>query len=348
MTTVAVHELLNTLYVMAQGAYLHVDHETLKVEVEGKTLLQTPVHHLGAVVCFGNVLVSPFAIHRCAEDGRAVVFMGQNGRFKARVVGPTSGNVLLRQAQYRTRDNPEVALGIARAIVAAKIQNARQVLLRGARQGPSEDKCASLRAAACVLGDVLAAVPRENDLDTVRGREGEAAVAYFSVLDHLILQNKEEFHFDGRNRRPPRDRVNALLSFLYALLFNDCVAALEGVGLDPQAGYLHSIRPGRAGLALDLMEELRAPVADRIVLTLINRKQIGGQHFEEKAGGSVLLTEDGRKTVVVAYQKRKAEEVKHGVLGRSLPVGLISHVQARLLARHLRGDMEDYLPYVSE
>ena len=348
MTIVAVHQLLNTLYVMAKGAYVHVDHETLKVEAEGKTQLQVPVHHLGAIVCFGNILVSPATIHRSAEDGRALVFLDQNGRFKARVVGPTSGNVLLRQAQHRAADAPGVALGIVRNIVAGKVQNSRQVLLRGARQAKETASGTALRAAAEELARVLASLPREDDVEALRGREGQAAVAYFSVLDHLILQNKEAFHFGGRNRRPPRDPVNALLSFLYALLFNDCIAAAEGVGLDPQLGYLHAVRPGRAGLALDLMEELRSAVADRLALTLINRKQISAEHFAERPGGAVLLTEEGRKAAVVAYQKRKSEEVRHLVLDRDLPVGLIPNVQARLLARRLRGDMQEYLPYISQ
>jgi len=206
----------------------------------------------------------------------------------------------------------------------------------------------ALREAAEVLARCSSRLPRARELDTVRGREGEAALAYFSVLGHLILQDKETFRFEGRNRRPPRDPVNALLSFQYALLFNDCVAAAEGVGLDPQVGYLHAIRPGRAALALDLMEEFRSVVADRLVLTLINRKQIGKSHFVERPGGAVSLTEEGRKAVVVAYQKRKSEEVRHAVLDRNLPIGLIPHVQVRLLARHLRGDLQEYLPYLSQ
>lgn len=348
MTTVAVHELLNTLYVMTEGSYVHVDHETLRVEVEGKTQLQVPVHHLGAVVCFGNVLVSPALIHRCAEDGRSLVFMGRNGRFKARMVGPTSGNVLLRQAQYQALADADRTLKIAQSIVAAKVKNSRQVLLRGARQrqddGPSGT---TLREASEALAATLTSLERARDLDTVRGREGEAALTYFSALAHLILVDKDTFRFPGRTRRPPRDPTNALLSFIYALLRNDCVAAAEGVGLDPQVGYLHAVRPGRPALALDLMEELRSVLADRLTLTLINRKQLTEEHFVERPGGSVSLTDEGRRITVVSYQKRKVEEAQHPVVGRRLPVGLIVHVQARLLARHLRGDMERYLPYVN-
>lgn len=349
MTNVALRELLNTLYVLAQGAYVHVDHETLKIELEGKTQLQVPIHHLGAVVCFGNVMVSPALIHQCAQDGRSLVFMDRNGRFRARMVGPTSGNVLLRQAQYRAASDSAAALDIARSIVGAKIKNSRQVLMRGARQRSEGTPAAgALREAAGDMATILPRVKRTTDLDHARGLEGEAAVAYFSALPHLILVDSQSFAFAGRSRRPPRDPVNALLSFIYALVRNDCVSAAEGVGLDPQVGYLHAVRPGRPALALDLMEELRSVLADRLTLTLINRRQVTEAHFEHRPGGAVSLTEEGRKTVVVAYQKRKAEEVHHPLLDRDLPLGLVPHVQVRLLARHLRGDMEHYLPYVHQ
>jgi CRISPR-associated protein Cas1 len=357
MTTVAVHELLNTLYVMSQQAYVRLDHDTLKVEADGKSQAQVPLLHLGAIVCFGNVMVSPALIHRCAEDGRALVFLDHDGRFKARMVGATSGNVLLRQAQYRAAESLDRTLDIARNVVAGKIKNTRQVLLRAARQGKErdEDNAApadglqnnALVEAAESLGKTMVRLEKAQDIDTVRGCEGEAALTYFGVLDHMILVDKQTFRFDGRNRRPPRDPVNALLSFLYALVLNDCVAAAEGVGLDPQMGFLHAIRPGRPSLALDLVEELRAVVADRLALTLINRRQLTSDHFAERPGGSVLLTDEGRKAVVVAYQKRKSEEVRHQLLDRGLPVGLIPHVQARLLARHLRGDLEHYIPYIN-
>lgn len=345
---VAVHQLLNTLYVMTQGAYVHVDHETLKVEVERTTVIQVPVHHLGGLVCFGNVMVSPEAIARCAEEGRSVVFLSRSGRFRGRVVGPTSGNVLLRRAQHQALDSPQKTLEIARNIVAAKVQNTRQIVLRAARQAKDGESETALRAQAEDLAAILAALPGILDLDTVRGKEGEAAMGYFGVFKHLILEDPQTFRFDGRNRRPPRDPVNAVLSFVYALLVGDCVAALEGVGLDPQVGYLHALRPGRPALALDLLEELRAPVAERLALTLVNRRQLTRDDFEERPGGGVSLTERGRKEVVVAYQKRKAEEVRHEVLDRSIPIGLIPHVQARLLARYLRGDVERYLPYIAQ
>ena len=340
------HQILNTLYVMTQGAYLHLDHETLKVEVEGNIQLQVPVHHLGAVVCFGNIMVSPGAMHRCAEDGRALVLLDFNGRFKARLVGPISGNVLLRQAQHRALESPQQTLAIARNMVAGKIQNARHVVMRCSREAEESEDAEAFRLVGERHSAILSELAESGDIDTVRGLEGMAAALYFSVFNHMVRRDKETFRFDGRNRRPPRDPVNALLSFLYALLLNDCVAGAEGVGLDPQIGYLHAIRPGRPSLGLDLMEELRSVLADRLALTLINRQQITRDHFVERPGGATYLNEVGRKAVVVAYQKRKADEVYHSVADRKTPLGLVPHIQARLLARHLRGDMEHYIPFI--
>lgn len=340
------HQLLNTLYVMTQGAYLHLDHETLKVEVEGTTQLQVPLHHLGGVVCFGDVLVSPALVHRCAEDGRSVVFLDRNGRFKARVEGPVSGNVLLRRAQHLTLTDPQKPALIARNIVAGKIQNARQVVLRGAREADTPEDTTLLDECAAILRDSLASLEVSTDLDQIRGLEGEAARTYFGVLDRMVREDREAFRLDERSRRPPLDPMNALLSFLYTLLLNDCVAAAEGVGLDPQVGFLHALRPGRPALALDLMEELRAVLADRLALTLVNRRQVARKDFETRPGGAVYLTDEGRKEVVVAYQKRKQDEVQHPVLGQKVPLGLVPHVQARLLARYLRGDLEEYPPFL--
>lgn len=345
--TVALHQMLNTLYVTAQQAYLHVDHETLRVEVEGKTALQVPLHHLGAVVCFGNVLVSPGAIERCLEEGRNISFFSYSGNFLGRLAGPTSGNILLRLAQYQAYNDRARCIEIARSIVAGKLQNARQVLLRGARR-LGEPAAANLRNAAEILGQCIESLPRAHDLDKIRGVEGEGTSAYFAVLNQLIAVRAEGFSFDGRNRRPPRDRVNALISFLYALLLNDCASALEGVGLDPQLGFLHAVRPGRPSLALDLMEEFRSAVADRLALTLINRGQLAERHFAVHAGDAVRLNDEGRRVVLRAYQERKREETYHRVLDRKVPVGLLPHVQARLLARHLRDDLPRYLPYLTE
>ena len=257
-----------------QGSYLKVDHDTLKIDVEGKTVAQIPPHHLGGPVIFGNVLLSPFLIHRCAEDGRSVVWLTQTGRFKARLFAPTSGNVLLRRAQNAALDAPERVRGVVRDIVAGKLQNARTVLLRVAREASDPNTEHALRAAATLHTSTITRSPRLHYLDEVRGAESDAAKSYFAVFDTMIRGDKAAFSFGGRNRRPPRDRVNALLLFVYGMLRNQCTSALEGVGLDPQVGFLHALRPGRPALTLDLMEELRAPFADRFVLTLINLGQV--------------------------------------------------------------------------
>lgn len=341
------HELLNTLYVTTQGAYLHVDHRTLKVEADGETLLQVPVHHLGSVVCFGRVSVSPAAMAQCAEDQRDLVFLSRGGRFRAKVVGPTSGNVLLRLAQHEAYQDPDRSTDIARNIVAAKVQNSRLLLMREARQTHDTEAENALRHAAQSMATTIEDLGKTNSMNAVRGNEGRAGALYFSVFNHLVRAPDDAFTFDGRNRRPPRDPVNALLSFLYALIRVECQAACEGVGLDPQIGFLHVARPGRPSLALDLMEELRPFLADRLALTLINRRQLTPEHFSTSLGGGVSLTEDGRKTLLVAYQKRKAEEITHPVAQRKTPIGLIPHLQARLLARHLRGDLPHYPAFVA-
>jgi len=340
-------QLLNTLYITSEHAYAHLDHDNVRVEVDGETKLQVPLHHLGALACFGEVLISPSLLSRCAEDGRSVAFFSYSGRFQCRLEGPVSGNVLLRRAQHQTLDQPEKAAGIARAIVAGKIQNCRHSLLRGAREAQLEPDAEALRSAARDLSRLLFSLGQSGDLDQIRGFEGEAARTYFGVLDLMVrTDDREAFAMSGRSRRPPRDRMNALLSFLYAVLLNDCRSAAEGVGLDPQIGYLHMLRPGRPGLALDLMEELRPVLADRLALTLVNRRQITRDDFREREGGAVEFTDDGRKQLIVSYQKRKQDEVQHPVLREKLPLGLVPHVQARLLARHLRGDLEHYQPFI--
>lgn len=338
--------VLNTLYVTTSESHLYLDNNTLRVEVARETKLRVPLHHLGTVACFGHVSVSLPLMHRLADDGIGLVLLDANGRFKARLEGAVAGNVLLRQAQHRLAGDAAFALGIARNCIAGKIRNCRQVLLRGAREAKSEDDAATLTRGAADLAASLRALPGAADLDTLRGLEGEAARQYFSVLDRLLRENlRADFRMDSRNRRPPRDRINALLSFVYALLMNDCRSALEAVGLDPQIGFLHAVRPGRAALALDLMEEFRA-FADRLVLSLVNRGQIGGRDFAEREGGAVLLEADARKTVLVAYQERKQETLSHPLLAEPVPMGLLPHIQARLLARTLRGDSAEYLPYL--
>lgn len=339
-------QVLNTLYVTTQGSYLHLDHDTIRIEVDRQNRAQVPLLHLGAIVCFGNVLISPSLFGRCARDGRSLVLLDQNGRFRARVEGPISGNVLLRHEQHAALHDPARVLEIARSCVAGKIQNSRQVLMRAARDTDDGVDAGVLSAAATKIGYLLAEVARSAAVDRIRGYEGEAAKIYFSIFDRMVRHGREQFRMNGRSRRPPIGRMNALLSFLYTLLTADCVAAAESVGLDPQVGFLHALRPGRPALALDLVEEFRPIIADRLALTLVNRRQLKATDFIERPGGSVLLTDDGRKTVLVAYQKRKQEDVPHRVLDRKLSLGLVPHVQARLLARHLRGDLSHYPPYL--
>ncbi len=339
-------QLLNTLYVTTPESYVHLDNETVRVEVAHETRLRVPLHHLSAMVCFGYVQVSLPLMHKLAESGVALVLLDTHGRFKARLEGAVSGNVLLRQAQYQRAGDGPFALSLARNCIAGKIRNARQVLLRGAREAKTAADGAQLSRAAADLAASLRALPGVADLDMLRGVEGEAARQYFAALNALIrAPAREAFRMDGRSRRPPRDRINALMSFIYALLMNDCRSALEAVGLDPQIGFLHAIRPGRAALALDLMEEFRS-FADRLALSLINRSQLGADDFSEREGGAVLLEGDARKTVLQAYQERKQESVSHPLLAENIPFGLLPHVQARLLARTVRGDMPEYLPYL--
>lgn len=339
-------QVLNTLYVTTPESYLHLENDTVRIEVEHATRLRVPLHHVGTVVCFGNVMLSTPLMHRLADSGIGLVLLDGHGRFKARLEGPVSGNVLLRQAQYERSRDPTFALGIARCCVAGKIKNARQVLLRGAREAKDAADGASLGRSADDLAAALRALPGANDLDALRGLEGEAARQYFAGLRLVVRADaRETFRMDGRTRRPPRDRMNALLSFLYSMLMNDCRSAAEAAGLDPQVGFLHALRPGRAALALDLMEEFRA-IADRLALTLINRGQIGANDFVEREGGAVLLEGDARKAVVVAWQERKQEELTHPLLEQAVPLGVVPLIQARLLARSLRGEMPEYLPFV--
>lgn len=341
------HELLNVLYVLTQGAVLHLDSDTVRVEVEHETRLRAPLLRLSGIVVVGRVTITPFLIQRCAEDGRSIVWLDRRGRFTARVEGAVRGNVLLRRAQHLALSDPQRKALIARQIVAAKVQNSRQVVLRQAREQRAGLGVAALTRTAEQLATILPRLRQTSNLDQIRGLEGEAARAYFGVFGEMLRADRAAFTPDGRTRRPPRDRTNAVLSFLYALLRAECAAALEGVGLDPQVGYLHSLRPGRPALALDLMEEFRPVLADRLAMTLINRRQVKADDFEQTPGGGVLLTETGRRTLIGAYQQRKEEEIEHRVLKQKVPLGLVPHVQARLLARHLRGDLKDYPPFLA-
>lgn len=340
-------QTLNTLYVTTPGAFLQLDHDTVKVRIEKETRLQLPLLQLDAIVCFGNITISPALMRRCGEDGRAIVLHDYSGRFKARVVGPTGGNVLLRRAQHLALSDSRQTAEIARSVVAGKLQNSRQVLLRAAREAPGLESGEPLSLAAGRVAMAIQRLRNASTLDQIRGHEGEASRAYFQAFGHMVRVEREAFGFSGRVRRPPIGRVNALISFLYALLLNDCVAAAEGVGLDPQVGYLHALRPGKPALGLDLMEELRAVLADRLALTLINRRQLQADDFVEQQAGAMRLTDEARKRVIGAYQTRKQEEVRHMVLDRAIPLGFVPHVQARLFARHLRGDLHTYLPYLA-
>jgi CRISP-associated protein Cas1 len=341
-------QLLNTLYITTPETYLRLDNDTLRVEVETETRLRVPLHHLTAVVCFGHINLSAPLMHRLADEGIALVLLSDSGRFKARLEGAMSGNVLLRQAQFQRAANSMFTLDMARACVAGKIKNTRLVLQRGARESKTEADARVLTRLADDLAASLRALPEAANLDGLRGLEGEAARQYFSGLKLLVRADlREAFRMDGRTRRPPRDRFNAMLSFLYAMWMNDCRSALEAAGLDPQIGFLHALRPGRAALALDLMEEFRS-WADRLALTLINRGQLSADDFVVHEGGGVSLTPDARKTVVVAYQERKRDEINHPLLAQAVPLGLVPLVQARLLARALRDEGAPYVPFVTK
>ena len=340
--------LLNTLYVMTPNAYAHLENATIRIDVEHEKKLQVPLHHLSSVVCFGNVMVSPALMRRLAEEGKSLVLLDDNGRFKARLEGPIAGNILLRQAQHRQADDAEFALNFSRSCVAGKIKNSRQLLMRAAREADEASEEQSLSRTADDLAASLRALATVSDLDALRGIEGEAARNYFGAMNHVIKSAyRKDFAFTGRTRRPPLDPINALLSFSYSMLTNDCRSAIESVGLDPQLGFLHAVRPGRAALALDLVEEFRPIIADRFALTLINRGQITRDDFDYREGGAVLLNEKGRKAVVIAYQERKQEEVQHPLLDTKVRIGMIPLIQARLMARNIRGEIENYLPFVA-
>lgn len=340
------HTFQNTLFVTAQGAYVRKERETIVVEVDGEQKLKLPVHHVANVMLFGRVMVTPGFIRLCAEKGLAVSFLSPRGRFRGRLVRPQSGNIHLRIAQFRAAHDEKRTADIARQTVLGKLVNTRNAVLRSARDNEAEEESKALRGTADHLKGLIKTLGRADNLDEIRGIEGEGARSYFSTLDGMILRNGSTFAWEGRSRRPPRDPINALLSFLYAVLLGDCSAAVEAVGLDPQLGFLHAVRSGRPALALDLEEEFRPVFAERLAITLINRRQIGADSFEQREGGAVHLNEDGRKTVLESYQALKDREVTHELLERTLPLGLVPHVQSRLLARHVRGDLDSYPPFV--
>jgi len=336
----------NTLYVTTQGAYLASEGDTVVVRVEQEDRMRLPLHMLEGIICFGRVSCSPALMAHASEKGIGISFLSERGRFLARVQGPVSGNVLLRRQQYRLADDPNAPAALAQAMVAAKVANCRTVLLRAVRDHPETSGAAKIEAAAAALARKLEDFQPGIVLDEVRGIEGDAARTYFEVFDHLIVAQKRDFRFEGRSRRPPLDNVNALLSFVYTLLTHDASSALETVGLDPQVGFLHRDRPGRPGLALDLVEEFRPFLADRLALSLINRRQVQGNGFVRGETGGIVMDDETRKTVLVAYQERKQEEIKHPFLGDDTTVGMLVHLQALLLARHLRGDLDGYPPFI--
>lgn len=333
---------LNTLYVTSQKAYLAKEGECIVVRVEGETRGKVPALALDGIVCFGQVSYSPFLLAHCAENGIAISHLTETGRFLARIHGETSGNVLLRREQYRWADDPVRSAAVARGVLIGKVYNARIVLLRGARETEATERATALAEAAEALRAARRGIEAEGDLDRLRGLEGEAAQIYWRVYPHLLRTADAQLRFAGRSRRPPLDPVNALLSFLYTVLVHDVRAALEAVGLDPYVGYLHRDRPGRPGLALDLMEEFRAWTVDRLVATLINRGQLGAADFVREEAGAVRMTDDARRLVLTSWQERKKEVVTHPFLDEKMPIGLLWHTQALLLARTIRGDLDAY------
>jgi CRISPR-associated protein Cas1 len=338
------YEVNNTIYVTLQNAHLRLSNENLMIEHPDSPLRMVPLHHLQAIVVMGNVqLSSPLIVH-CARNNIAVVWMDQYGRFQGRLEGNQSGNVLLRRAQHLALSDPDQTLSLARQFIAGKIQNQIQVLSRHLRDYPQN--AAPLEQAVTQLGHYLEQVPEARTLDDLRGVEGGASRVYFGHFDLLIRVQRETFRFQGRNRRPPQDRTNALLSFLYTVYSQEYASALEAVGLDYQVGYLHALRPGRPALALDLMEEMRPAFIDRFVISLINRRQVQPHHFESPRQNAVYLNLEGRRLVLQAYQERKRETVQHPDAAEPVPWAILPQLQARRLARVLRGDAPYYEPFI--
>ena len=339
-------KLLNTLFITAPGSYLSFDGQNIVALVDDVTRARIPLHNLDSIITFGYRGASPGLMGACAERNISLSFMKQSGRFLARVVGEVKGNVTLRKTQYRLSDSIEESNKIARNVIAGKVYNSRWVVERGARDYAMRLDVDKLKGVSKALANSLKVVVSCEDLERLRGIEGEAAVQYFSVLDDLILQQKEHFYFRNRNKRPPLDNVNAMLSFVYTLLTNDYVAALETVGLDPYVGFLHRDRPGRVSLALDMMEELRSVYADRFVITLINKREVNPRGFTRKENKAVIMDEETRKIVLQAWQSKKQEMITHPFLQEKLEWGLVPFSQAMLMARFIRGDLDSYPPFM--
>jgi len=339
-------KMLNTLYVTTQGTYLYKDGETIAVKVEDEVRLRLPIHTISSLVCFGRVSCSPYLLGHCGKNDVAVSFLSEYGRFLARVQGKVSGNVLLRREQYRQADDKDDSGLLAWSFINGKIMNSMTVISRFLRDHKEKVNSDELQETLRKMRVHLKQLEKEENLDSIRGMEGIAAKDYFSVFDHLILAQKDDFKFKSRNRRPPLDKVNCLLSFVYTLLYHDARSALETVGLDPAVGFLHRDRPGRLGLALDLMEEFRPYLADRLVLSLINLNKIKKKGFKTSESGAVLMDDDTRKIVLTAYQERKQEEIKHPFLQEKIPVGMLMMAQAQLLSRYFRDDLDAYPPFI--
>lgn len=339
-------KLLNTLFVTSEEAYLALETENVAVYIGEEKKAQYPLLVLESIISFSYKGASPALMGACARNGIQLVFLTPRGRFLARVCGQEQGNVLLRKEQYRLSDDLEKSCHIARNFIFGKVYNQRWVLERTLRDHRMRVDSAALESASQALAGLLPVIETETDLDALRGLEGEASVRYFRVFDEMILNQKADFLFDGRNRRPPTDNMNALLSFAYVLLSSDCASALESVGLDSYVGFMHRDRPGRTSLALDLMEELRAPMADRLCITLVNNRVLQDKHFERQESGAVFLGEDGRKLFLSAWQTKKKEEITHPYLKEKMAWGLVPYVQSLLLARCLRGGLDGYPPFL--
>ncbi len=338
-------EPLNTLFVTLPGASLGKDHENLVVRVENEERLRVPLHHVGSVVLFGATFMSVGAMAALADRGIQISFLSEGGRFLGRVEGRWQGGSLVRKAQFQAAGSEEASLRIARGVVLGKLANQRQMLLRSARDA-QEEQAVRLREAAEGIARALSGARRAADLDALRGCEGQGAAVYFAALPGMLRHDRPGLGFEKRQRRPPKDPVNALLSFLYAVLLNDACSALLAAGLDPAVGFLHQDRPGRPSLGLDLMEEFRAPFADRAVLALLNREQVGDSDFERDGSGAVRLKDQARRTVLVHWQERRKEVIQHPLTEEKVALGVIPHIQARVLARVLRGDAPEYAPYL--
>jgi CRISPR-associated protein Cas1 len=338
-------KLLNVLYVTVPETYLSLDGENVVIKKEENVAMRLPLHNLENIVCFGFMGASPALMSACAERNIGLCFLTPNGRFLARIIGKVKGNVLLRKKQYSVSECEKESVKIAASFLIGKVSNSRKVLERAIRDHSLLVDVDKLTDASNQIKDILKSLQQGETIGDLMGYEGAAAKIYFGVFDQLVLQQREDFYFKERSRRPPLDNLNALLSFLYTLLTNEVASALESVGLDPYVGFLHQDRPGRPSLALDLMEELRPVFADRLALSLINRKQINGKGFVEKESGGIIMGDETKKKVLTAWQERKKETIMHPFLKEKVEFGLVPHVQAMLLARYLRGDLDAYPPF---